>query len=415
MKLLQISNRANLKYSVPILTISGLVLFFVLRSVVLEEVDQQLVIRAHRVHQMLDKGVVPNDPFISTDSIFKLPKDTVAFFSATVLYIQEESEQEIYRKYTHFYKVNDQYFKVEVLASRMEWEDLVWIIFWVFLATSILLVFSSLWINNKVLKRVWLPFFKNLEELRSYSPQRGEGLNLEDGEVDEFLQLNRSLEQMSARINGDYKMLKEFTENASHEIQTPLAIIISKLDQLDQLDQNPQSAGRLEALRSAANRLSKLSKDLLLLTRIENSQFITDEELSVNEIVSEQWELMKEMFEAKGINVRVNLQCELKIKGHPRLMNILISNLLTNAYRYTPSRGYFEIWLDEKRIEFTNNGDPIEGPTDRIFKRFYKGNENSESMGLGLALVKTICDNSGFKVSYSYFDDSHCFRVDFPI
>ena len=412
MKLLNQINRLNITAALILLSFSGLLIYYLIRMEVTEEISEQLWVKAVWTHEMLEEGRPISDPLVKIDSVSKAGQ---LYFTDTLIYVEGEEEYEPYRKLIDYYETKGQIFRLQIISSRLEWEDLLWTIF-----VSILIAFLSLlglgvWINYRINKKVWKPFFENLKRLRKYSMLEDEqsGLYLESSSVLEFEELNQALMEMTKHLKKEYRLLKNFTENASHEIQTPLTIITTKLDHLDQHSWPEGSLKRLGEIRDAVNRLSRLTKDLLLLTKIDNNQFQTSDKVNLEEIVQSQWDLMQPMFIEKGI------ECELQIEEkpiplvlHTYLFRQVVSNLFTNAYRYTPEKGFFMVRVNREEMVCINSGSLMDIEPSLIFNRFQKGG-GSESLGLGLSLAKSICIMHKFDLSYSYSDNKHHFKISF--
>lgn len=262
MKLLSASHKANIWVTLITLVISGISLFFILRALVLEEIDEQLMLQASRIEKRIEQNDLPNDPAVQI-KVLEERGEPQWLFQDTLIFVEEEGEKEVYRKLTKISEINGASFQIEIVTSRLEWEDMIQIIFVVFITTVALILLAGMWINYRVSRRIWAPFFANLERIRRFSFEEGrDSLILVDSAVDEFTELNDSVTYMGLKLQKDYKHLKEFTENASHELQTPLAVITSKLDQIDQSKSlDTESAARLEAIRFSVNKLSKLSRD----------------------------------------------------------------------------------------------------------------------------------------------------------
>lgn len=412
MKLLTLSARKNLISALLILLISGLSLFFILKAVVREEIDEQLMLNVHRVESLLRQGKIPNDPLVKVAPYPNRAGNTT--FSDTTIFDPGEEEEETYRKVSTIRQVAGSTYRIEIASSLVEWEDFYSIIFWVFLATSALLLLSGIWVNQQISRNIWQPFFNNLKALQEFSLSGQEKLKLQRGKVSEFEQLHDVLEKMAENLREDYQTLKDFTETASHEIQTPLAIINSKLDQLQQnqnLDEN--SAQQIEGIRDALNRLSKLNKNLLLLTKIENRQFNRDEHFVLQDILDQNLNLMKEIFAARHITLHRTTTEKLAPSGNRQLAEILISNLLSNAYRYTPTHGDVHIIEGENELWIKNTAKASGLNESKIYTRFYKGEESSSSNGLGLAIALHICQLHNWKLSYYFENKKHVFHLHF--
>lgn len=412
MKLLSVTARANLIGVVVILILSASILFVVLRLVTLEELQEQLTLKAQRIEEAISTGHEFYDPFSTIKKVESPTGEVVDIFSDTLIFDDAQDEFEDYRMLETTRQINGNWYQIKTSTSRVEWEEFLWIIFTVFLGSSILLLFTMQWVNQKLTRRILTPFFNNLKKIQSFSLNSGESLQLESSDVQEFRELNEVLIKMTSKIHDDYSALKDFSENASHEIQTPLAIILSGLDQLGQgpaLDE--ASAGKIEIVRNAASRLSKLNRNLLLLTKIENAQFSQVQSVDLVALLKQQITMMEDLFDTKGISLQVDLPKEMVVQANPNLTEILLSNLLSNGYRYTPGQSVFHISSTERSITFSNSGEPFDVNSSKLFERFYKGSAVTNSNGLGLSIVAKICATYNWKVDYQYSESSHHFTL----
>lgn len=208
---------------------------------------------------------------------------------------------------------------------------------------------------------------------------------------------------MVRKINADYENMKNFSEDISHEMQTPLAIVQSKLEILKQrtLDDKDSSLS-LNAISKAVLRLSKLNKSLLLLTKIRNDQFQEVAEVNISSIVNNYIEGLVELIAAKEITLTLNISdCILFMDVH--LAEFLISNLISNSIRHNINGGYIKISLNAQRLTIENTSEIIEVESANLFERLVS-NRKGDSTGLGMSIIKSICDKNDFKIEYSYPD-----------
>jgi len=220
---------------------------------------------------------------------------------------------------------------------------------------------------------------------------------------------------MTKRVRNDYESLKNFTENASHEIQTPLAIIKSKLELLSQSENLDETQILvIGAINDAASRLSKLNQSLLLLTKIENRQFIESERLNLSFILSENLENFEELAETKNIKINRNIKENVPVEMNESLSGILISNLIINSIKHNQNNGFIDVKLDNNILKISNTGAKPGTKTEAFFQRFKKDLGSNDSLGLGLSIVKKICDNYGFTVQYDYKESLHIVTIEFP-
>lgn len=281
------------------------------------------------------------------------------------------------------------------------------------------LVFAGLFIatvlfNWLISERLWRPFRHSLQKIRNAELQKMEAVRFEQTNIHEFNELNASLNAMAAKIHDDYINMKEFTENAAHEMQTPLAVVQSKLELLLQ-DANLQEQ-QIQAIidsSTALSRLSKLNQSLLLLAKIENNQYDTHELTSLAEITKKYLKLFDEVIKDKQVSVNADFDGDVLINLHPLLADSLVSNLLGNAVKYNYIGGNIRIQIQDNKLKITNTSNltAIEG--HQLFKRFNKSKNLSDtSNGLGLAIVKKICDTHGLSICYHSENGTHSFTVE---
>jgi signal transduction histidine kinase len=207
--------------------------------------------------------------------------------------------------------------------------------------------------------------------------------------------------------------LKRFTENASHEIQTPLAIIKTKIELLAQSELNESQANVIQTLNDVVNRISKLNQSLLLLTKIENGQFADTECVNISKVLERHIINFEELAEAKNITITKNIIEECEVKMNESLAVVLISNIMVNAIKHNLSHGVIDIELEVNKLSVSNSGEvPTKGASS-LFERFEKDTSSADSLGLGLSIVKEICDRYGFQVNYNYTDKMHTISIRF--
>ncbi|HKH59397.1 MAG TPA: HAMP domain-containing sensor histidine kinase, partial [Flavitalea sp.] len=235
-------------------------------------------------------------------------------------------------------------------------------------------------------------------------------ISLEKSDIDEFNALNSAWTQMTQKMNQDYESLKAFADNASHEMQTPVAVINSKLDLLIQ-DQRitEKSMHHVQAMYHAVDKLTKLNQSLLLITKIENNQFREKPRIDISAVLKERLSNLEELIHSRQLTVNVDLK-ESTASMHPVLADILINNMLVNAIRHNNSKGVINIVSGPDSVKITNSGNGAALDQNTIFNRFEKSNA-SEGTGLGLAIVKQICDSYQFRIEYSFQKGLHNFTI----
>jgi signal transduction histidine kinase len=277
-----------------------------------------------------------------------------------------------------------------------------------FFALTGLLIF----VNYFISKSIWIPFNKTLENLRNFEISRDAPLTLTKTSVLEFRQLNKTLDRMAKRMRRDYVNLKEFNENASHEIQTPLAIIKSKLELLIQSEGlNEEQMGMINSVYEAAARMSKLNQGLLLISKIDNNQFHQTEVVNLQKIMEKALEHFEEIIQLKKIRIIHHFTAPACPRMNPALAEILVSNLISNSIRHNLEEGEIRITMDSDGFEIANTGRVLTIPPDELFRRFRKSERASDSVGLGLAIVKEIVQLYQFDITYEVKGNIHSIKL----
>ena len=229
-------------------------------------------------------------------------------------------------------------------------------------------------------------------------------LNLSPTKITEFEELNRSVTQMTDKVSSEYQTLKTFTDNASHEIQTPLAIIRSKLDLLIQSSHEDQ-VDQLQAIYDATGRITKLNQTLLLLAKIDNDQYKKPEVVNLKILLEKKFQQFEELIKGKNIKLIYNLD-DINININRELAELLFNNLLSNAIQHNYTAGTIDCRLETDIFSIANTGPALTFESAAIFDRFQKGN-HSDGSGLGLAVAKQICDASNLTIYHTYTNNTH--------
>jgi signal transduction histidine kinase len=227
--------------------------------------------------------------------------------------------------------------------------------------------------------------------------------------ITEFKELNESIRMMAQKVMKDYQSLKNFTDHASHEMQTPLAIINSKLDVLIQEPElSEASMSQIQSIYTAVEKLSRLSQSLLLLTRIENNHYTGLQQVPIHTLIKEKSLEFQDWIQTASLNISLELD-PLHVTMNRELAEIMVSNLFRNAIRHGETGNTIVIKTSSNRLTVSNTGKtPLN--KNRIFDRFYKS-DHSEGSGLGLAIVQQICDQYHFSLGYDFRDEQHIFTV----
>ncbi|MBN1108989.1 MAG: HAMP domain-containing histidine kinase [Bacteroidales bacterium] len=312
---------------------------------------------------------------------------------------------------TAFLGAGNKYYELKVISHEFDRGYLIRKIASTLLWFFLFLIISTVVVNNFVLKKTWRPFYRLLGYLNRFQLDKGVTYEPETTKISEFSLLNESVKNLIKTNIDIYDSQKQFIENASHELQTPLAIGINKLELL--AGENDLQQVHIEKIGNVIEilqRLSSLNKSLLLLSKIENRQFIDREIVCFGEIISSIVGDFSDYSEYMRINVRYKQEGSWCHSMNPDLARILVMNLLNNAMFHNRKDGEIDIMLSASFFKIDNTSDSPELSPDRLFRRFSGSNKNSGSSGLGLAIVKAIADFSGLRVTYS-FNGKHVFSI----
>ncbi|NDV97039.1 sensor histidine kinase [Dysgonomonas sp. 521] len=355
-----------------------------------------LVLKPARIEQ---QKISDTDPY--PDKVYK---DTVMLSEETGLLTP-------YRQLYFTISYKDEHYLININQATIVPNDLFYAIISSLLILIILLLLFTYVISFLLKRNIWNPLNKNLQKLHNYDLKANTSLDLKDPGIKEFDEINHVIMKMVQKINEDYENSRLFAEDTSHEMQTPLAVIKSKFDLLIQnnsMQNDEKQSQTIQAISRAVNRLSRLNKSLLLINKINNNQFDIKKDVSIDILINDYLADMEELTEAKNLTVTVKTEpCTVYI--NPTLAEILISNLLSNAIRHNITGGNISIELNSSRLIIVNTS-ATKDNSENLFNRMTKGNQLNDSSGLGLNIVKSICDKNGLSIRYLYIEDK--FEID---
>ncbi|HMQ46509.1 MAG TPA: HAMP domain-containing sensor histidine kinase [Saprospiraceae bacterium] len=415
MKLMQKTARLYLIFSAVLMLLAGGILYLFLNWVVQAETTEKLLVNAERISIKLQAGesVAALPPVIEIDTFDDFQADTT-IIKKVLLFDPIEAEEETFREIYTVLNHNGTSYALTLRQVILEPHD-----FLNSIGLALVFIFGALltllwWLNRRFFKKMWLPFYQNLGNLKAFSLRQDDNIAWASSSITEFQELKAVAERLTNKVRSDYQALKAFTENAAHEIQTPLAIISSRLEDSLQTPDLPKSQARhIQVAMSAVHRLSRLNRALLLLSKIENRQFEGTSSLSVMEQLDKLLLLYEDFIREKQLSLLKNIGSDTQIEAHPVLLETLLSNLLINAIEHNIPQGSIEIHVLENQLLIRNTGRALNLDPALLFERFRKGTDASGSAGLGLAIVRSICDSYGWKIDYSVDDPWHVLCVEF--
>jgi signal transduction histidine kinase len=420
LKLLTRSTYYYFVFSILVLFFAGVGLYYTIRSIVYRQIDESLITEKTIIQDQIEEtDTIPDfsASFGHQIEVQLLPyrlrysqsiRDTDIFDSGTEKFlafrhIRFTGSTPKYTGYViNIYQLNNE------SSSLLDSIGLGMF----FLLVALFLILIAL--NYLISRNIWKPFYKTLSEARSFDVLDNNRLDLPDTNIDEFRQMNDVLEEMTRKIKKDYVHLKEYNENLSHEIQTPLAVIRSKLDILIQNRKlNKESINLIKSINEASIRLFRLNQALLLMSRIENLQFAETRKISLRELVEKILMNYEEIMQLKKIKVETEFADKAMVNMNEDLADVMISNLLGNAIRHNIDGGFIRCRLDDRSLTITNSGLPLKAHPEKLFNRFQKGSDHPDGIGLGLSIVKNIADHYRMGISFSSSGTVHEIKLDY--
>lgn len=262
-----------------------------------------------------------------------------------------------------------------------------------------------------VTKHIWSPFYDTLRKIKQFNLEQSQRPEFLITDIGEFKELNAAVNQLINRNMESYKVQRNFTENASHELQAPIAVFQSKLDLLLQEDLTREQAELISELYAISDRLNKLNRNLLLLAKIENRQYSQMQQIDIHAFIEKNISFYKDLYGDRSINLTDDNDSPLIIEANYSLLESLFNNLLVNAIRYSSTTESIEIHLKGTTLSVVNGSDDGMLDEKKIFQRFSGSYGKNKGNGLGLAIVKAICNYHDWSIQYSYDDHKHCFSV----
>jgi len=403
LKLLAATNRYYLALVAVLFAVASGVLYYGVQLALRHEVDEQLGLHQRKIEALVRAG----QPLVVTplaDQFVVSARPRRLGLTDTILRDSVEGTLVPHRQLTFRLRQGGGQW-VTLRKSLVETNDLLAVVLGVMLGVLIVLMLSVLLLNRWLSWRLWRQFHRTLAALRHYDLQQHQPLVLPRPRIDEFAELNQAVMHLSQRLVADYESLREFTANAAHEAQTPLAIMQAQLEQLLQapaLATDATAPPLLADLYGATRRLSRLHQALGLLSKIENRQFGLPQPLNLAAMLDEKVDQLTPLLEARNLQLHRHIDQAPVLAMHPGLADSLLHNLLYNAIKHNQPGGSITVRLSAEALEITNPGAAISGDPSRFFERFRKHAAATESPGLGLSIVQQIGAYYGFKVAYAY-------------
>lgn len=378
----------------------------------LEDYSESLIVRYLNGEDMPSLNNGSNNQFymydVSSEYAETYPQIS---YRDEMVYIDDKLEYEPARILMTIFKTDTGYKELVVYTPTIDKLDLQrsilgWIVA-LYAGILLILLLLNVWIFRRNMKPLYvlLSWFNNYKIGSGYKPLSNKT------KITEFKELYHAVTMSAQRNEKLYEQQKMFIGNASHEMQTPLAICLNRLEMLME-DENltEKQMEEIAKTHQTLENITRMNKSLLLLCKIENGQYADVKEVSVNSLVSQYVDTFNDVYSYKNITVKVTEMSSLSMQINESLAIILVSNLLKNAYLHNCENGKIDVVISEKDFIVSNTGGSALD-SSKIFTRFYQGSKKEGSTGLGLALIHTICRANNISISYEFRDKMHVFKV----
>jgi signal transduction histidine kinase len=418
----KLKNKIALINTLSKVLIIGIAVFMIpwlVNQVSIKEIDSQLIskldtlyslIENYGVDQFINDGAgsqaygsynILKEEYISIERI-----DTTDLYES-IDYSKRNIEGEVmdYRVISATFETQGNYYLIEIgksITSILNFQDHIRKFTLFFLIALLGITFL---IDLLVTQYLLRPFGRIIEKLkRSDHPKNFDYTPVPTNTTD-FRYLEENIHSLMHKIERAFNDEREYISNISHELLTPISIIRTKLDNfVNSTSLTDEEMVKIIESKVTLGRLTRLVRTLLLMSRIENEEYLLNEEVDINELLQEIGADFKEHFEQKELDFRLEASgVPVKVRGNRELLHILFFNLVNNAIKYTSQGGRITVTQTQRNeisvVEVADNGIGIaEENLPYIFSRFKKFQESENNFGLGLALVKKIADYHHYRI-----------------
>jgi signal transduction histidine kinase len=402
-----------------IVILSGTASYYLLETKIEKRIDSRLKLEKDAIQKNINRNpsiilTAYNSERIRIDTLtpVKPENNSDSIYS---LYSQDELDKKVY--------------KVRVLRSTIIFSERSFLItikrglegttlfaeslFFIFLITFTLMFTLVVLVQVFFVRNAWRPFYETLSTLKKSNLHK-ETVVFDKTNIKEFNELNTELNDFSKRTRDTFILQKQYSENLSHELLTPLAIIRSKTELLLQAPNlSEQDLLNLDSIIQTVGRLHKVNQGLILLSKIENNQFIDKKTINIKELLNESLENFEDQIRLKHLEVRLEMVPDFELNTNPTLLTILVFNLIKNSIFHNIDNGDVKIMLQNNLLTITNTGAINNKNGEYFFNRFVSDKPSENSIGLGLSIAKRICDLFGYKITYKSTDNKHTVSVSF--
>lgn len=350
---------------------------------------------------------------IQLEHVHQIGKPEIVF-SDTLIYDNIRKQLAPYKKLSFYTEIRDVLYKTTIYKSLIESNYLIEQVALIVTIIVIVFLLCVYFLYRYFFGRIWADFFDTITKIQNFDINSPEKLNFPQSMIIEFNELNQVLDKMIGKINTDFQGLKDLSGNLTHEIQTPLAVIKSKADLLLQDEQVSEKQMQIAGeIGKETIRVSRIIKTLSLFSKLDHKQFIEIQDIDIEIIINKKLDFFEDFIDAKQLKIETEIQDGATVKMNPELADVLFNNLIKNAIRHNIENGFVEINMQGGAFSIKNSGTELKTEPGKLFERYAKASQKSESLGIGLSIVKKICDYYGFLVEYKCIDSIHNIKLIF--
>ncbi len=341
-------------------------------------------------------------------------KHQTPVFQTNEEFIDDIQHEEIVREMTSVFQKKGIDYELTLSTQVFAWNDTLDFAIYSILTLAIALLVAIILIVSFIVIGSMRPLYHLTDWLRNRKATEEVPKPDSRIKVKEFKEIETAVLEASERSKQVFEEQKRFIGNASHEIQTPIAICRNRLELLvDETHLDEHQLTEIQKTLDTLGYISRLNKSLLLLSKIDNHQFKEEAEIEINQVVYQALENLGEIYESMKVGVSVVEKQRIVVQMDPTLASSLVNNLLKNAFIHNQQGGNISITLSDNTLSIGNTGKNEALDAESVFKTFYRKDENTHSTGLGLAIAKAICTEYGFEINYQFIENQHTFSVRF--
>jgi signal transduction histidine kinase len=413
MKLFKHYNKWFLKIIALLLTLGCISIFFTFRFLFSDELHEQLQFQKK---QLLSNNYTYINPLnqLPIEGIFSeiVNAKGTETTNETEYYDKVEDEKMPFIEMVFYKPYKSNFIKFTVRKSTMELEDLLYTLIVSIIIVFILFTVILYYLNRSISESLFAPFFNTIESIKQNQTFANEPLQLPETKIEEFTLLNKTLNKFDNDLRNDYKKVAQFTDNASHEMQTPIAVISNRIENILESSNADKSTKReLADIFETMQQMKKTNEILLLISRLESKSFKNEIESNLKQTLISKIEFYTQFGLLQNLDVQLILSSDFIVKMNADLAKILIDNLLNNAIKHNIPEGFIKLNTTQTTITIENSGLPLNKPAIEMFNRFERNNVAIHGSGLGLSIVQEICNLYNLKIEYSESNNIHIVKI----